>query len=91
MDIRNSLATAVITGVVLLCVNASAEAYRLQRESGNGPCSKDGNGCNVYCNEGPLAGTMYWNGSVWTDGVKWDADMDGEARKIVAANGAACT
>jgi hypothetical protein len=34
---------------------------------------------------------MYWNGSVWTDGIKWDADRDVEARKIVAANGTDCS
>jgi hypothetical protein len=65
----------------------AASAYQLQ---GSG-CNADGSACNVYCDNGQLAGAMNWNGSVWTDGVKWDADKDGEARKIVAANGTACT
>ena len=63
-----------------------AWAYTLQ---GSG-CGKDGSECRVYCNNGALAGVMYWNGSVWTDGTKWDPDRDTEAKAICAANGADC-
>jgi hypothetical protein len=65
-------------------------AYYTQNENGNG-CGGDGSGCNVYCDNDDLAGTMYWNGSVWTDGVKWNADFETEASMIVEANGTACT
>jgi hypothetical protein len=68
-----------------------ASAYQLRSTSNGGSCSKDGGTCNVYCDNGQLAGTMNWNGSVWTDGVKSDPDMNAEARKICAANGSACT
>jgi hypothetical protein len=77
-------------GLALLVATSPASAYQL-RSASNGPCTKDGSTCNVYCANGQLAGTMNWNGSVWTDGVKSDPDMNAEARKICAANGSACT
>lgn len=64
----------------------AAHAYTLK---GSG-CEGNGKACEVYCDNGTLAGTMYWNGSKWTDGVKSDADKDAEAKKICEANGAAC-
>jgi hypothetical protein len=70
----------------LLVSSSPASAFQLQ-----GGCMKDGSMCTVLCNNGQLAGTMYWNGSVWTDGVKSDPDMNAEAQKICAANGSACT
>jgi len=76
--------------VALLAAGSSASAYQLHSASSGGTCAKDGSTCNVYCNNGQLAGSMNWNGSVWTDGVKWDADMNAGARKICAANGSAC-
>jgi hypothetical protein len=80
------------TMTVLLATTASAAfAYQLKKPPDNTPCTADGSPCNVYCDDGDIAGTMYWNGSVWTDGVKFDRDEDAEARKIVAANGTSCT
>lgn len=78
--------------VIALAVAAAApaSAYQLKKPPNGSACTKDGSECQVYCDNGSLAGSMYWNGSVWTDGVKWDPDMDGEARKIVAADGTAC-
>lgn len=70
---------------------APASAYQLKAASNGAACKADGSTCNVYCDNNQLAGAMNWNGSVWTDGVKWDKDKDAEARKIVAANGTACT
>jgi hypothetical protein len=77
--------------VVLLVVALPAPAYQLQSEPHGGSCSRDGSGCKVICDNGQIAGVMYWNGSVWTDGVKWDPDMNAEASKICAANGSSCT
>jgi hypothetical protein len=77
-------------GLALLVAASPASAYRL-RSASNGDCAKDGSTCNVYCANGQLAGSMNWNGNVWTDGVKSDPDMDAEAKKICAANGSACT
>ena len=76
------------TGLVIGCFATPqvAFAYSLQ---GDG-CSGNGNECKVFCSNGSLAGSMYWNGTVWTDGVKWDADKDKEAKKICAANGTSC-
>ena len=91
MDIRKTISSVAVISGVILCVTAtSASAYQLKKQSGGGPCGKDGSACDVYCNNGQLAGSMFWNGSVWTDGGKWDSDMDAEAKKIVSANGSAC-
>ena len=75
-----------VIAVLLLVAASPASAYQLQGTS-NGACMKDGSACTVRCDNGQLAGTMYWNGSVWTDGVKSDPDMNAEAQKICAANG----
>lgn len=79
-----------LLGLALQVATCPAWAYQL-RSTSNGACTKDGTTCKVYCDNGQLAGSMNWNGSVWTDGVKWDPDMDAEARKICAANGSSCT
>ena len=81
---------AITTGLILSIAATPASAYRLQKPNGDA-CSKDGTECQVYCDNKQLAGSMFWNGSVWTDGVKWDENQDAEARKIVNANGSACT
>jgi hypothetical protein len=72
-----------------ILVASTAFAYQLKK-SDNTACTSDGSTCNVFCDNGHLAGSMIWNGSLWTDGVKSDPDKDGEARKIVAADGTAC-
>jgi hypothetical protein len=77
--------------VALLTIASPAAACQLRSEASGGPCAADGSGCKVFCDDGQLAGVMYWNGSVWTDGVKSDADMNAEARKICAANSATCS
>ena len=79
-----------LVAAALLAAASTVSAYTLQKDDGS-PCTQDGSNCNVFCDNGDLAGSMNWNGSVWTDGVKWDADRDAEARKICTANGTACT
>jgi hypothetical protein len=79
-------AATLIGALVLFMLSTPVSAYTL---SGDG-CNGNGNECKVWCNNGSLAGSMYWNGTVWTDGDKWDADKDTEAKKICAANGTAC-
>jgi hypothetical protein len=75
---------------VFLIPALPASAYML-RHVGGGDCVRDGSACDVLCDEThELAGTMYWNDGVWTDGVKRDADRDAEAKSICAANGTAC-
>ena len=81
--LRNAIAA------VLVVAAGSAFAYSLKKPTG-GACSKDGSTCNVYCNNGYLAGSMNWNGTLWTTGVDWDANQDALARRLVAASGTAC-
>ena len=84
------IACAMAITATLLAASP-ALAYTTQNESDGGACSTDGSACDVFCDNGQRAGTMYWNGSVWTDGVKWDEDFDTEASAICAANGSDCT
>ena len=76
--------------LLALGVPSASVAYTLKSATANG-CGGDGSECIVYCDKGGVAGSMYWNRSVWTDGVKWDANREAEARKIVAANGSDCS
>ena len=82
-------ALLITAATITLAFATPAFAYSLKSESGNG-CGGDGSNCIVFCSNGSRAGMMNWNGSVWTDGSKWDANEDTEARKICAANGSAC-
>ncbi len=50
-----------------------------------------GDACDVSCDNGQKIGTMYWNGSVWSDGLRWDADKHVVAKLMVKAWGSACT
>ena len=53
-------------------------------------CNRSGDACTVTCDNRQSAGTMYWNGSQWSDGVRWSKNKDELARKMVAAQGTAC-
>jgi hypothetical protein len=80
-----------IVALAFIPAASPAFAYQLKLASDNSKdCQADGSTCQVYCNNGHLAGSMNWNGSVWTDGVKWDKDKDVEARMICNADGTAC-
>ena len=50
----------------------------------------NGNKCEVKCADGTSIGWIYWNGSVWSDGVRWDKDKDVVARAMAAAWGTSC-
>jgi hypothetical protein len=81
----------IAAAIVLTLATASAAfAYTATKADGSG-CTTDGSACLVRCTSGVLAGTMYWNGTRWSDGVRSDPDMDVVARQIVAAQGTACT
>ena len=86
---KSSFLIASLT-VLAFALPSPAFAYTLKSATADG-CGGDGTECVVYCDNGARAGSMFWNGSVWTDGAKWDADRDAEASKIVAANGSDCT
>jgi hypothetical protein len=82
-------ALSIIAAAITLVFASPASAYTLKNETADG-CGGDGSVCIVYCENGSRAGSMAWNGSVWTDGVKWDKDKDAEAKKICAASGSDC-
>lgn len=68
----------LFTGALFL---NTANAYSLN-------CGSDA--CKVYCANGQYVGTMYWNGSRWSDGLRSSSDKDVVARQMVAAQGSSC-
>ena len=82
--------------VALGVIPSSASAYLLRKQDRASGCTQDGSACDVWCGQNPAligkwrAGTMYWNGSVWSDGVRWDADPYVEASAIARAAGTDC-
>lgn len=80
---------SIALGLAITCSPCSSFAYTTKKADGSA-CTTS-SACNVYCDSGTLAGTMTWNGSRWSDGVRSDADKDVVARQIVAAQGTACT
>jgi hypothetical protein len=67
-----------------------AIAFSLKNEITAGSCTADGRACDVWCNDGAIAGKMYWDGSEWTDGTRFNADQNAEAKAICAAAGDDC-
>lgn len=65
----------------LLAVASTAYAYSLKCE---------GEKCKVYCDNGTYIGEMFWNGSNWSDGLRWDPDKDVVAKAMVKAWGTSC-
>lgn len=53
-------------------------------------CDQSDTTCVVTCNNGQTAGTMYWNGSQWSDGIRSSTDRNQLADQMVAAQGTAC-
>lgn len=51
---------------------------------------KNSDSCDVFCDGGAFVGTMYWNGTQWSDGLRWSKDKDELAKLMVAAQGGAC-
>jgi len=83
--------TRAALGLIALCILASpAFAYSTKRDDG-AACTKDGTACDVYCDNGDLAGWIFWSGQDWTDGVRSSEDFDTEARQVCAAHSATCT
>ena len=75
--LKNLIAVAIIS------IASSAFAYSMK-------CTADGISCNVLCDNGYDAGTIYWNGTVWTNGVVSNKDREVLARSLVASAGSAC-
>lgn len=53
-------------------------------------CNSANDACTVTCDNRQPVGTMYWNGSVWSDGIRSNKDKDELAKQMVRAQGAAC-
>jgi hypothetical protein len=90
--LRSGVAAVVVAAS--FAMPTAAWAYYLRNDNG-GACATDGSACHVICQNpdesmGPRAGTMYWNGSVWSDGVRSDANPYVVASAIVAAQGTNC-
>ncbi len=68
-------------GLAALAMGGTAYAYTLD-------CK--GDACKVYCNNKQFVGTMYWNGSKWSDGQRSDANRDKVASQMVKAQGSSC-
>lgn len=75
---RTAIRAAFFLGIA---VASAAHAYSLQCE---------GDACKVYCDNKEYIGTMYWNGSNWSDGVRWDPKKEVVAELMVKAFGASC-
>ena len=45
---------------------------------------------DVYCEGGAFVGSMFWNGSKWSDGLRSDVNPDVVAKQMVAAQGSSC-
>ena len=71
--------------LVLVFVGAPlvAEAYEIKYNS-------DRTEARILCDNGNLAGTYYWNGSVWSNGVNSGSDIDVLAKKQVQLTGGSC-
>lgn len=74
---------SMVATVIALGVCSLAYAYSIKY-------SNDGNEAKVYCDNGDLAGTFYWNGTQWSNGVNSGPDIDMLAKKQVALNGSYC-
>lgn len=68
-------------GLAILVVVRTAYAYTLD-------CN--GDACKVYCDNKQFVGTMYWNGSKWSDGLRSDPSKDEVAKQMVNAQGSSC-
>ena len=77
-----SLATRVAM-CLMLAVPAVALAFDIQFNS-------DKTEAKIYCNNGDLAGTFYWNGTLWSNGVNSGSDINALARKQVKIAGSEC-
>ena len=81
---RRSFAFLVLASAII--VAGPASAYSLECKDGSNPCQA----YNLKCKDGTFVGTIFWNGTQWSDGLRWDKDIDVVAKKMVAAWGAAC-
>ena len=79
------LSRVILFGVsALAALTTNAIAYSIKYNSGKTQAT-------VYCDNGDLAGTLYWNGSAWSNGKGLKGpDVDDLAQKLVKSSGKAC-
>ena len=65
----------------------TVSAYDLACDDDNDPCQA----YKVYCDDDTYIGTIYWNGSNWSDGVRSGSSVDEVAGELVQAWGSSCT
>ena len=79
--------------LITAALSPPAVAYSLKSHEGSDGCNEDGGsggGCEVYCDNGDLAGVMYFNGNGWTDGVaSFSTDMQDAIGQVLLYKG--CT
>lgn len=73
----------LLAAFMVISFASLAHAYSIQY---NG----DKTEAKVYCDNRDLAGTFFWNGTQWSNGVNSGTDIDALAKKQVALNGRAC-
>ena len=74
---------ARFVALAALAVTGTASAWSLK-------CNDADDKCAVYCKNGNFVGDMFWNGSNWSDGLRWDKDRNKVAQQMVDAQGSAC-
>jgi hypothetical protein len=74
----------VFLAAALAALATDAFAYSIKYNSGKTQAT-------IYCDNGDVAGTLYWNGSAWSNGRGLrGADVDELARKLVDTSGKQC-
>lgn len=68
-------------GLCALAAASAVHAYTLDCQ---------GDACKVYCDSEQYVGTMYWNGSQWSDGLRSSPSKEEVARQMVKAQGSSC-
>ena len=73
-----------LVAAALAALGTDAFAYTIKYNSGKTQAT-------VYCDNGDKAGTLYWNGSAWSNGRGLKgADLDKLAKKLVEDGGRGC-
>lgn len=82
---NSTLSRAVVfVAAALAALATDAVAYSIKCNSGKTQAT-------IYCDNGDVAETLYWNGSAWSNGRgRRAADVDELARKLVEASGTQC-
>jgi hypothetical protein len=81
--ITSSTVWALLFLSALVALPLTAFAYSIKYNS-------DKTEAKVFCDNGDLAGTFYWNGSQWSNGVSFGTNIDELAKRQIGIAGSAC-